>query len=160
MFIRTTLALCAALLFCADGLAAQRAVRRTWVIPHVLERPGRVANTPNTFDTELHMVNVDRTASVEVRVFANDGQPLLGQNGQPVCSPCTFTFQQSPKQVFSLDERITATGGFARPIVTGYVVVTTTGQVNMQGFIVNSHTSAFDLSVFGFEPQPLAAEAQ
>ncbi|MBS1902316.1 MAG: hypothetical protein JSS75_01270 [Bacteroidetes bacterium] len=29
--------------------------------------------------------------------------------------------------------------------------------VKIQGFVVNSHTSAVDLAVFGFEPQPVAA---
>lgn len=29
--------------------------------------------------------------------------------------------------------------------------------VKIQGFVVNSHTSPFDLAVFGFEPQPLQA---
>ena len=160
MLIRATLLVCTALLFSADDIAAQRgAARRTWVIPHVLERPGRVSATPNTFDTELHMVNLDRGATVEVRVFGDDGQPMRSRSGQAVCNPCTFTFSASPKQVFSLDERITAAGGFAREMMTGYVVITSSGpgEVNMQGFVVNSHTSPLHLSVFGFTPEEVRA---
>ncbi len=46
------------------------------------------------------------------------------------------------------------------------IIVTAEGQevtdqiradVKIQGFVVNSHTSALDLAVFGFEPQPVAA---
>ena len=32
-------------------------------------------------------------------------------------------------------------------------------EVNLQGFVVNAHTSAFDLSVFGFDPVPIQAPA-
>ena len=30
-------------------------------------------------------------------------------------------------------------------------------RVNLEGFVVNSHTSPFDLSVFGFEPSDIKA---
>jgi hypothetical protein len=162
MLVRATLIVCAILLFSADGLAAQRAARRTWVIPHVLERAGRVANTPNTFDTDLHVVNLDQRATLEIRAFGEDGQPMLSRSGTPVCNPCTLAFREGAKQVFSLDERITAAGGFAREMMSGYLVITSTGpaSVNMQAFIVNSHASSLNLSVFGFEPQPISADAQ
>ena len=42
---------------------------------------------------------------------------------------------------------------------TGFGVLVAGGDsadgVNLQGFVVNSHTGAFDLSVFRFEPTPL-----
>lgn len=162
MLIRVLVVAFAVLLFHADGLEAQRGARRTWVIPHVLEKQGRVLTSPNTFDTDLHLVSLDQRATLEVRVYGDTGQPLLSRTNQPVCNPCTITFQSGPKQVFSLEERISAAGGFLREVVTGYAVLTSTGpgEVNMQGFITNSHTSAFDVSVFGFEPQPISVPAQ
>lgn len=151
----------AALLLCADGLAGQRGARRTWVIPHVLERAGRITTTPNSFDTELHMVNLDRAAVVEISVFESNGEPLRSRTGQAVCNPCTVTFAAAPKQVFSLEERIEAAGGFARSVVTGYAVITSRGstEVAMQGFVINSHTGPFDLSVFGFTPEEVRSTA-
>ncbi|HYW09889.1 MAG TPA: hypothetical protein VE913_23190 [Longimicrobium sp.] len=155
MFIRACVVLCVVSLLSVDALAAQRNSRRTWVIPHVLERAGRVADTPNTVDTELHMVSFDRGATVEVRVYGDDGQPMRSRTGQPVCAPCTVTFSAGPKQLFSLDERISAAGGFAREVMTGFVVyaVSGPGEVAVQGFVVNAHTSAFDLRVVALQPQ-------
>jgi hypothetical protein len=44
-------------------------------------------------------------------------------------------------------------------LVIGVIVVggSDPDGVELQGFVVNSHTSAFDLSVFGFDPQPITA---
>jgi hypothetical protein len=145
MLIRAAVFVCAAILLSAEAAHAQQSARRTWVIPHVLERPGRAA-------TELHMVNLDRSATVEVSVFANDGQPMKSRSGQAVCSPCRVTFTASPKQVFSLRDRIEAAGGYAGEPMSGYIVFTATAPaaVNLQSFVVNSHTSAANLGVVGY----------
>jgi len=149
MLIRAAVFVCAAILLSAEAAHAQQSARRTWVIPHVLERPGRAGGT------ELHMVNLDRSATVEVSVFANDGQPMKSRSGQAVCSPCRITFTASPKQVFSLKDRIEAAGGYAGEPMSGYIVFTATApaSVNLQNFVVNSHTSAANLSVFGYAPE-------
>ncbi|HEX8211090.1 MAG TPA: hypothetical protein VF584_13030 [Longimicrobium sp.] len=148
MLIRAAVFVCAAILLSAEAAHAQQSARRTWVIPHVLERPGRVA-------TELHMVNLDRGATVEVSVFANDGQPMKSRSGQAVCNPCRISFTASPKQVFSLRDRIEAAGGYAGEPMSGYIVFTATAPaaVNLQSFVVNSHSSAASLSVFGSAPE-------
>jgi hypothetical protein len=148
MLIRAAVFVCAAIALSAEAAHAQQSARRTWVIPHVLERPSRAA-------MELHMVNLDRNATVELSVFANDGQPMKSRSGQAVCNPCRITFTASPKQVFSLRERIEAAGGYAGEPMSGYIVFTATAPaaVNMQSFVVNSHTSAANLSVFGYAPE-------
>jgi hypothetical protein len=148
MLIRAAVFVCAAILLSADAAHAQRAARRTWVIPHVLERPSSAA-------TELHLVNLDRGATVEVTVFANDGQPMKSRSGQAVCNPCRITFTASPKQVFSLRDRVEAAGGYAGEPMSGYIVFTATApaEVNVQSFVVNAHTSAASLSVFGHVPE-------
>ena len=148
MLIRAAVFLCAAILLSGEAAHAQQSARRTWVIPHVLERPGRVS-------TELHLVNLDRGATVEVSVFANDGQPMKSRSGQAVCSPCRITFTASPKQVFSLRDRIEAAGGYAGEPMSGYIVFTATAPaaVNLQSFVVNSHTSAANLGVVGYAPE-------
>lgn len=154
MLIRAAVVSCAAILLSAEAASAQRAARRTWVVPHVLERPARAASAPGA-ETELHLVNLDRGATVEVSVFDNDGQPMRSRSGQAVCNPCRITFAASPKQVFSLRERIVAAGGFAREAMPGYIVFTATapGEVNVQSFVVNSHVSGAMLSVFGSAPE-------
>jgi hypothetical protein len=148
MLIRAALLVCAAILLSAEAAHAQRSARRTWVIPHVLERPSRAG-------TELHLVNLDRTATVEVSVFATDGQPMKSRSGQAVCNPCRITFTASPKQVFSLRDRIEAAGGYAGEPMSGYIVFTATApaEVNLQSFVVNSHTSGASIGVLGWAPE-------
>jgi hypothetical protein len=158
---------------------------KTFVIPHVLEKSGLTTNTPFTFDTTLYVVfaaglgaEPHGSSSREVHghitlmkfyLFDNDDAAMRSATGEEVCNPCTFEHAADGQRKLSIrvDDLITAKGGFPvspggadRP-VTGYAVVVVSGQdadsVAMQGFVVNSHTSPFDLSVFGFEPQPIAA---
>jgi hypothetical protein len=62
-----------------------------------------------------------------------------------------------------LDDLIRGNGTFPKPVKLGFGVIVVNGAdpagVNLQGFVVNAHTGPFDLSVFGFEPQPLTAAA-
>lgn len=148
MLIRAAVVSCAAILLFAEAASAQQGARRTWVIPHVLESPNRAG-------MELHLVNLDRGATVEVSVFANDGQPMKSRSGQAVCNPCRITFTASPKQVFSLRDRVEAAGGYAGEPMSGYIVFTATApaRVNLQSFVVNSHTAAASLAVFGHVPE-------
>jgi hypothetical protein len=64
----------------------------------------------------------------------------------------------------SLEDLIVDAGGFpAGRVVLGFGVIVVGGAdpdgVNLQGFVVNSHTSAFDVSVFGFVPEEVRAPA-
>lgn len=61
----------------------------------------------------------------------------------------------------SLDSLLQAAGGISESTVVSACALIVTGgdvgNVNLQGFMVNAHTSPFDLAVFGFEPEPLGA---
>jgi len=147
--------------------------QRTFVVPHVLETSGKVTNTQNTFDTTIFAtytpglagVGAASSATVDVHLFdrATD-QLLVSGTGTDVCAPCTFALSDATrKHTLAVDDAIGAAGGFASGAVSGFGVVNVSGNeprgVSLAGFVVNSHTSAFDLSVFGFEPQPIQAPA-
>jgi hypothetical protein len=109
---------------------------------------------------------VSGTGNSTVKVFVFDeatGAPLKGLNGQDVCRAdlCTFTLAPGEKSRFTVEKLATDNAGGldgagAREVVTAYAVATVEGdgaaQTTAFAFIVNSHTSAFDLSVIGFQP--------
>ena len=137
-----------------------------------------------TFDTTIFMTYTPGLsaiphgpgATVDLYLFNNtDGAPLHSRNGAAVCNPCTFPLGQARNKIgISLREQIAAAGGLPPSILSGYGVLVLRGDhgnVGVQGVTVkssspdganavNGQTGASDLSVFGFEPQPLAAEAQ
>lgn len=155
----------AVLLGLAHTAASAQSTARTFVLPHVLERPGRVGTSPNNLDFEIHFLSFGRTP-VELYLFdSGTGQPLKSRTGADVCNPCTIEFSRGPKQVLSIEERVLAAGGFARPLVSAYATLNTRGSRSLEGvavqaFVINAGPGPSDLSVFGFEPQPIAAEAQ
>jgi hypothetical protein len=66
------------------------------------------------------------------------------------------------KQTITIEDLIqTRGGGFGSQTVRNAFGVVTIGgdsaNVGLESFVVNAHTSPFDLSVFGFEPQPIEA---
>jgi hypothetical protein len=65
------------------------------------------------------------------------------------------------QQSIRIDDLIVNRGGFDTAVKTGFGVIVVRGNdpegVNLQGFVVNSHTSAFDSSVFGCSPQEIVA---
>lgn len=148
---------------------AGTAAARTYAFPHVFETSGRISNTPYTFDTTMFMTyagavacvgGVEDPLAVDVYLFANDGSPLRSTGGLDVCNPCTYPIGPANRKAsVKVEELIIGAGGMPNA-VTGYAVIVVPGvadDVAVSGFVVNSHTSAFDLSVFGFEPTPIAA---
>jgi hypothetical protein len=144
--------------------------RKTYVIPHVLETKGRVSLDPNTMNTTIYATYVGGRngvydgggATVELYLYDDSGKLMAGTGGADVCAPCTFQLSSTtPKVTISVQDAIDGANAWNGSTVrTGFGVIVVSGDadgVNLQGFVVNSHTSAFDLSVFGFEPQPLAA---
>ncbi len=144
---------------------------RTFVIPHVLEQSGSTLTTPFTFDTEVFAVytgglaGITGTGGATVELYLFDqttGLPMQGGSGS-VCNPCTFGVNSSQrKQSIRVEDLIQAAGGYGGSNARlGYGVLVVGGadadKVAVQGFIVNSHSSSFDLSVFGFEPTPITA---
>lgn len=142
---------------------------RVFSLPHFLERKGKTSNTNFTFDTTLFMTYLTGASSgggteatVELFLFKDNGDLLKSATNKNVCDPCEFTLNTTKRKLsIRIDTLITKEGGFPNNReLTGYGIIVVGGDtdgVSLQGFVVNSHTSPFDLSVFGFEPQPLTA---
>ncbi|HWQ92112.1 MAG TPA: hypothetical protein VN673_10600, partial [Clostridia bacterium] len=78
------------------GAAAPVALGKTWVIPHVLEKSGLIADTQYTFDTTLFLtyngsLHGTDSGSVQVAVYLYDqsGQLMRGSAAE-VCGPCQY----------------------------------------------------------------------
>ena len=144
----------AALLSCSAMLHA-----RTWVLPHVLEKSGMSVAAVNT----AGLGGTRRSAggaSLELYLYSDDGKPMLRSNGRAVCNPCSWRLNaDARKQMIDIGALVDSAAPRAR---TGFAVLVSGGgdapSVNLQSFVVNSHTG--NISVFGFEPQPISAEAQ
>ncbi|MBI4969419.1 MAG: hypothetical protein HZC25_14975 [Rhodospirillales bacterium] len=101
-----------------------------------------------------------QTAAIDVYLFDNaGGRPMQSPTGREVCSPCTLSPDASGKKArIGIDRLIGSAGGLGA-VKTGYaVLVVQSGNADAVGltdFVVNSHGSALDLAVFGFEPQPI-----
>jgi hypothetical protein len=144
---------------------------RVFVLPHVLESSGRITTTTFAFDTSIFVdyvggigtVTGSGGATVDLYLFDNTGAPMKN-NGQDVCGavPCSFTLTAAARKLsIAIDTLISAKGGsFDTQVKVGFGIVVIGGadpdNVALQGFVVNSHSSALDLSVFGFDPVPLA----
>jgi hypothetical protein len=163
--------------FCFQPQEIQAAAARTYVVPHILEKSGLVSTQNFTFDTSLVALYSSGIgglpqgagASLDVYLYDDLGALMTGLSGTPVCNPCTFDLgtggagSGSPrKQLIRIEDLINSQGGgFDNSEKTGFAVIVVGGAdpngVSLQGFVVNSHTGPFDLSVFGFDPQPIAA---
>src|SRR4030095_1439585 len=107
------------------------------------------------------------SATVEFYLYDEQtGQLMVGAGGTPVCGPCTYQLGgQNRKVSIRLDDLIMSNGGgFDTTVKLGFGVIVVGGAnpdaINIQGFVVNSHTGPFDLSVFGFDPVPLDSAPQ
>ena len=141
----------------------------SFMIPHVLEKSGTITTTPNTFDSTLFMTYAGGLptgsgtgATVDLYLFdQNTGGPLQGMTGA-VCNPCSQTLDTSNRKLsIRVDDLITSNGGgFDTAVKLGFGVVTIAGDadnVAIESYVINARTGPFDLSVYGFEPQPIAA---
>ncbi len=159
------------LLSCAIvAVTAGTAMARVFVLPHVLEKSGRISNTQYTFDTTIYATygrgltdgKVGKGASASLYLYDASGSPLRAPapGGNVVCNPCGPYLLAGggggggvvKKIEITVDDLIVAAGGFGAPpndTVSGFGVLVVDGDdknVALQGFVVNSHTSAFDLS--------------
>ncbi|MBP9663274.1 MAG: VCBS repeat-containing protein [Pyrinomonadaceae bacterium] len=147
-----------------------RLTGNTFVIPHILEKQGTITNIPFTFDTSLLMTYMGGLpgfptgsgADIDLFLFDETTGQVMTNQGLVVCGPCNYTLTQSArKQSILVDDLITRDGTvpFDTGVKLGFGVIVVGGQdpdgINIQGFVTNTHAGAFDLSVFGFEPQPI-----
>lgn len=139
----------------------------TFVVPHVLDKSGTITKGTFGFDTTVFanygpgLVGADSSHGVALDVFLFDNDRPVALGG-PACSACTFGLGTGRKQLLRVDDLLTPHSppsacklGFGVIVVNG-----ATDDANIQGFVVNSHTGAFDLSVFGFDPTPISAAVE
>jgi len=149
-------------------------VATTFVLPHVLETSGDVVPPGDfSFDSTLFKgfssglpgVPPGETATVDLFIFdAATGLPMVQPNGQD-CGPCAFTLDTSrQRQLVRLDDIFSTHPRTAVPtsVCVGFGVIVSQGAGNdaLHGFVVNSPTAPFDVSVFGFAPGRVEAVPQ
>jgi hypothetical protein len=149
--------------------------RRTFVLPHMLEKSGRITDTQFTFDTTIFATYTGALAGggggggATLDLYMYDdatGSLMTGADGRDVCNPCSYNLGGSSprKQSIRIDDLITASGAFDAAVKLGYGVIVVSGadpeNVALQGFVVNSHTSPFDLSFLNTPVQPLSAASR
>ena len=161
----------AAMVFASAGFLQAK----TFVLPHILDSTGSVAaNSPYAYDTTIWatytggLANVPAGGGATIHVYLYDltGGALLKNNGTNICGPCDIPVGgTAPRKVkVAMDALISATGAWDSTVKAGFALVTVDGAdpdgVNLQALIINTHTNNLDLSVFGFEPQPVASAPQ
>lgn len=144
---------------------AQATMSKTYVVQHFMERKGRVANTPKTFDTIIYLyagfAGGLGTLDVDLTLYDKQtGLPLRAANGV-VCDPCTISL--SSRREIRIENLIDAKGGFPPGInqFTGEAHLSVSGspaalnQLMVQYWLVNSHSGAFDICWSVLQLQPL-----
>jgi hypothetical protein len=149
----------AVIAFCQVSLASDK----TFVIPHVLEKNGTISNTPFTFDTTIF---ADYTgsiggggaggATVDFHLFDQATGLPMNANGNLGTIDLSSANPSASRIIEDCIDPLTG-------IKLGFGIIVVGGadpdNVALQGFVVNSHTGPLDLSVFGFDPQPINAPA-
>lgn len=148
--------------------------RRTFVLPHVLERysgaqfggggMGTFATTIiATYAGGLAGLPAAGRATVELYLYNEAGQLLRKNESADVCGPCGYPLgASSRKATFPINELLGSGGGgggAAGRLGFGIIVIKgDVDNVGLQGFVTNTHEGSA-VSVFGFEPQELSAPA-
>jgi hypothetical protein len=160
--------------FDRSGLALQEIGAQsahTLVIPDLVETSRSAATSTDAIDTTLFVTygrglvgtGPGTAAAVDFYLFdAATSQPLLAKGGAQVCNPCHYDLSTAARKVqIKLEALINTAGGFAKATARGFGVIVVSGDdpngVSFQGWMLKSHTSPFDVSVFDFLPQPLKA---
>ena len=157
----------------ADGVDASQDddgdTKRTILAPHVFETKGRTQSDPNATDFFVKVLyrrgvvggcgsgTYCPGATVSLYLYDESGRPMTGgdaSTGSPgtvVCNPCARGLNANTRSdTFSAHDLIMQAGGFDNDVKLGFGVIVVSGPdpegVNIQGFVVNSHTSALDLT--------------
>lgn len=143
---------------------------KTYVLPHVLESGPPSAIDAAGFDMKIVATYASGLpgsgsasgADLQLYLYDESGMPMQSSTGLDVCNPCLEALSATErKKSLNVEALILAKGGFDKAVKTGFGIIVVGGadpdMVALQGFVVNSHTSALDLSVFGFDPVPITA---
>jgi hypothetical protein len=146
---------------------------RTFILPHVLEQAGTIANTQFTFDNTINVtyaaglggLPAGPGASIDLYLIDSDGAGFWeGADDVYVCAPCHFDLDaNNRKEIIRLESLILAAGGFGFTSKTGYALIEVGGDpgaVSMRSYVTNSHTSAFDVSMAMMVPEEITAPSR
>lgn len=143
---------------------------RTFVAPHVSDAYGSINSTPYSMDTTfvlvysggLPYVAGDGGGAMAAFYWYDQasGLPARSATGREICNPCSVSLSaRTRKQTLNLEDLVLAAGGFPAEskFVAGFGEIVVSGAdpdgINIQGFVVNSHSSANDLSISSLEMQ-------
>ncbi len=150
-------------------MAAGASQAKQFCAPHVCESSGRINSAPYAFDTTIFATYASGVACVgpkpptpnSLYLYDNSGTPMRGLDGTDVCNPCALDLDPTRTSTRVNIEDLFAPSGGLHGLKLGFGVLVVPGPdpdgVNLQGFVTNSHTSASDLSVFGFSPVEVGA---
>ena len=163
------------LVFVAFLASSSHAWSDTFVLPHLLETSGGIGTGAVGFDTNLYFSTAGGLACepaddfIVVWTFLLDGagNPILGADGTEVANPHVFDLPQGHAYALRFQDLFMAAGGFPADEVTGMVIIDAEssdglpldGRLGIQGERVHGGTVPGDISVFMFQPQPIAATA-
>lgn len=153
------------------GLMVMRTDARSFVVPHYIEKDGLVNTTQFTFDTTFFVTylggigNTDLTPGASIDLFIYDdltGQPLKSLTSIDVCNPCSFAVSTANRKAIGNVEGIAnSVGGLPRANVTGSMVFNVVGDfdnVDTSVFVINSHTTASDVSILSVTVEDLTID--
>ncbi|HEX6751065.1 MAG TPA: hypothetical protein VF092_27495 [Longimicrobium sp.] len=141
---RLTLAICVMV-----SIAAPLPAQTRMVFPHFVERAGSITNTLNTFDTNLYILSY-RTGELQLFLYDTNAAPIRAAGGAVVCEPCRIPLVK--RTLIRIEDLIVAAGGMPQTLVSGFIEIRLAGGATfdalaVQGFIVSSRTSQFDLQL-------------
>ncbi len=144
--------------------------------PHIVEQQGSISSTPNGFDTMFVFVATGpyvesflkgggappsekslTDVTVSLYLYDNAGQAALSATSTPVAFPAVYTLgSMTPRVSVTLENLFQVAGGYASASFQGFAVLSVSSgdwnDVAVQAFLLNSHSSAFDLSISALEP--------
>lgn len=145
--------------------ATQTSVTKTYLILHFIERQGTVATTQYSFDTNIFIYSPPfRENRMELYLYDRLGNVLKAKQrltGTPVdiCNPCRINFTGRIR--IELETLIGAAGEFSENTYLGRANMVITGrpddldQLKVEYWLINSHSSPFDLSLSILQLEPL-----
>jgi hypothetical protein len=125
---------------------------RSYVLPHILETSGMSVAAVYTAGLGDSAVKADG-AILELYLYASDGTPMAGQNGAPVCNPCSWRLTaQARKQIIDISALVQTSARERQGVGIFTVTSPVADAVQFQGFVTDPRTNEI---VFGFDPKPI-----
>jgi hypothetical protein len=142
----------------------------TFVLPHALDTSAPIPAGQSTFDTTIFTAYTpgvvgaggDNTQVVDIFVF-DDGHPLLSNDPADRCPSCSFHLTVGGKKTLLRLDDVLSPHKSPPGCKLGFGVIVVggdSGPPGLQGFVTNSSTGTFDLSVFGSTPAEIGGNVE